>query len=40
MWQVIGGAPRLLVPAVIVLGSVVLGGWVFNREAPRIAENL
>jgi ABC-2 type transport system permease protein len=40
MGQVIGGAPRLLVPAVIVIGSVVLGGWVFGREAPRIAENL
>jgi hypothetical protein len=40
MWQAIGGAPRLLVPAAIVLGSVALGGWVFGREAPRLAENL
>jgi ABC-2 type transport system permease protein len=40
VWQAIGGAPRLLVPAAIVLGSVVIGGWVFGREAPRLAENL
>jgi ABC-2 type transport system permease protein len=40
VWQAIGGAPRLLVPLAIVLGSVALGGWVFGREAPRIAENL
>jgi ABC-2 type transport system permease protein len=36
----IGGAPRLLIPAAIVLATFVLGWWVFNREAPRIAENL
>lgn len=36
----IGGAPRLLIPAAIVVGVFVLGLWVFNREAPRIAENL
>ncbi len=30
----------LLVPAGIILGLFVIGFWVFNREAPRIAENL
>jgi ABC-2 type transport system permease protein len=36
----IGGAPRLLIPAGIVVVVFALGLWVFNREAPRIAENL
>jgi ABC-2 type transport system permease protein len=36
----IGGAPRLLVPLAIAAGSFALGLWVFNREAPRIAEEL
>jgi ABC-2 type transport system permease protein len=36
----IGGAPRLLVPAAIVIGLFALGLWVFNRLAPRIAEEL
>jgi ABC-2 type transport system permease protein len=36
----IGGAPRLLIPAAIVAFTFALGWWVFNREAPRIAENL
>jgi ABC-2 type transport system permease protein len=35
-----GGGARLLVPIGIVLGLLVLGFWVFNREAPRIAEEL
>ncbi len=39
-WEAIGAAPRLLIPAGIVLGSFALGMWVFTREAPRIAENL
>jgi ABC-2 type transport system permease protein len=39
-WEAIGGAGRLLIPAGIVLGVFCLGLWVFNREAPRIAENL
>jgi ABC-2 type transport system permease protein len=34
------GAEYLLIPAAIVLGVLVLGFWVFNREAPRIAEEL
>ena len=36
----IGGAPRLLIPAAIVVIVFAVGLWVFNREAPRIAENL
>lgn len=36
----IGGAERLLVPAAIVVGTFALGLWVFNRAAPRIAEEL
>jgi ABC-2 type transport system permease protein len=38
--EAIGGAERLLIPASIVVGLFVLGLWVFNREAPRIAEEL
>jgi ABC-2 type transport system permease protein len=38
--QAAGGWLPLLVPIGIVLGLVVLGFWVFNREAPRIAEEL
>ncbi len=40
VWDAIGGAERLLVPAGIVLFVFALGLWVFRREAPRIAENL
>jgi ABC-2 type transport system permease protein len=36
----IGGAARLAIPAGIVIGVFVLGFWFFNREAPRIAEQL
>jgi ABC-2 type transport system permease protein len=35
-----GGAARLLIPGAIVVTVVVLGFWFFNREAPRIAEEL
>jgi ABC-2 type transport system permease protein len=35
-----GGAAWLLVPAAIYLTVCVLAVWVFNREAPRIAEEL
>jgi ABC-2 type transport system permease protein len=38
--DVAGGVSHLLIPAGIVLGVLVLGFWVFNREAPRIAEEL
>jgi ABC-2 type transport system permease protein len=35
-----GGAWRLLIPAAIVVGVFTLGLWFFNREAPRVAEEL
>ena len=38
--EAIGGAAQLLIPLGIVAGLFVLGLWVFNREAPRIAEEL
>lgn len=38
--QAIGGWSRMLVPLGIVGGVFALGLWFFNREAPRIAENL
>jgi ABC-2 type transport system permease protein len=38
--SVAGGAVYLLIPAGIILGVFLLGFWVFNREAPRIAEEL
>ncbi|HEV7847363.1 MAG TPA: ABC transporter permease [Thermoleophilaceae bacterium] len=39
-WDAAGGMVYLLIPAAIAIGVVVLGFWVFNREAPRIAEEL
>ena len=36
----IGGSDRLLAPLGIIAAVAVLGVWLFNREAPRIAENL
>jgi ABC-2 type transport system permease protein len=36
----IGGAPRLLLPLALIVGSFLFGLWLFNREAPRIAEHL
>jgi ABC-2 type transport system permease protein len=35
-----GGRVHLLVPLALLLGLFALGFWVFNREAPRIAEEL
>jgi ABC-2 type transport system permease protein len=35
-----GGVAQLLVPLVLSLGVCALAVWVFNREAPRIAEAL
>jgi ABC-2 type transport system permease protein len=35
-----GGALRVLVPIAIFIGLCVVAVWVFNREAPRIAESL
>lgn len=37
---VAGGALRILVPIVIYCAVCVFAVWVFNREAPRIAEEL
>ena len=39
-WDAAGGMVYLAIPGAIVLGVLVLGFWVFNREAPRIAEEL
>jgi ABC-2 type transport system permease protein len=36
----VGGAAWLVVPALLTVGTFALGLWVFNREAPRIAEEL
>jgi ABC-2 type transport system permease protein len=38
--DVAGGWAPLAVPVGIICGLLVLGFWVFNREAPRIAEEL
>ena len=39
-WDVVGGVYLLAIPALIVVGLLALGFWVFNREAPLIAEEL
>jgi ABC-2 type transport system permease protein len=36
----IGGTIRLLIPLGVIAAVFGLGLWLFNREAPRIAENL
>ena len=36
----IGGPGPILIPIVIIVGVFAVGLWFFNREAPRIAENL
>ena len=38
--EAIGGAPRLLIPFAILAGTFLFGLWLFNRMAPRIAEEL
>jgi ABC-2 type transport system permease protein len=35
-----GGSARLLIPAALVVGVAALGFWYFDREAPRMAEDL
>jgi ABC-2 type transport system permease protein len=50
VWMIDPGAPtpaeaadgvlRLLAPIVLYVGTCVLAVWIFNREAPRIAEEL
>jgi ABC-2 type transport system permease protein len=39
-WDIAGGVHMLAIPALIVGGLLALGFWVFNREAPVIAEQL
>jgi ABC-2 type transport system permease protein len=41
-WHIMekGGGVALLAPIAIVFGIFVLGFWVFNRQAPHIAEDL
>ena len=36
----IGGWPWALIPLAVFVGVCALGLWVFNHEAPRIAERL
>jgi ABC-2 type transport system permease protein len=36
----IGGWVRLLIPLAVVIGVFAFGFWLFNREAPKIAEHL
>jgi ABC-2 type transport system permease protein len=36
----IGGAYRLVLPLALIFGVFAFGLWLFNREAPRIAEHL
>jgi ABC-2 type transport system permease protein len=38
--EAIGGAPRLLIPLGLTFLAFGLGLWIFNREAPKIAEHL
>jgi ABC-2 type transport system permease protein len=35
-----GGSGRLLIPVTLLFGLAALGYWYFNREAPRMAEDL
>lgn len=36
----VGGAVFLVIPLGLIVGTFLLGIWVFNRRAPRIAEDL
>jgi ABC-2 type transport system permease protein len=36
----VGGTYRLALPLLVIFGAFALGLWLFNREAPRIAEHL
>jgi hypothetical protein len=35
-----GSELHLLIPIALIFGIFALGGWVFAREAPRVAEHL
>jgi ABC-2 type transport system permease protein len=39
-WEAIGGVARLAIPLGVIFGMFALGWWAFNREAPKVAENL
>lgn len=36
----VGSTALLAIPVTVLVGAVVLGFWVFNRMAPRVAEEL
>ena len=38
--QIMGSWAALLEPMALVAAIIVIGFWVFNREAPHIAEDL
>ncbi len=38
--QAAGGTGRLMIPLAIVVVTTVVGFWLFNREAPKIAEQI
>ncbi|MBJ7329679.1 MAG: ABC transporter permease [Solirubrobacteraceae bacterium] len=38
--DILGAEWRLIVPIAVTIGAFVLGAWYFQREAPRIAEDL
>jgi len=38
--EAIGGTALLLIPIGIILAAIVFGYWTFNRQAPRVAEQL
>jgi ABC-2 type transport system permease protein len=38
--EAVGGYSHLIAPALIAIALCVLGVWYFNREAPRVAEEL
>jgi ABC-2 type transport system permease protein len=40
VWEAIGSAERLLVPAAVIAAAFALGSWLFARRSPRIAEHL
>jgi ABC-2 type transport system permease protein len=40
VWEAAGGPLPLIIAGLIYVTVCVLGVWVFNREAPRIAEQL
>lgn len=39
-WPIVDGALWLVVPTAIAVAVCVFAAWIFNREAPRIAEEL